>query len=367
MSNEDHSTLEANVGDPIDDIAALLMGGDDSGGEGEADPTNEQTPATPDTEDDDGAEELPDESTDGDDDVDESDEETDEADEAADGVDDESLAKMLGIDESQLSVLDDGGFKINLKIDGENSQMSLADVIKINQTEGSLTNKSKAFADDRKAFDDAVVAKATEIKETLQRNQQLTQMLEQELMAEFEHVEWDDLRQFDPAEWSAKRQEFGTKYQRVQRMKQVLESQSTEADEVAQKEFKAKEQVYLKGQWDSMLNNNPTWSNKAAYAKDMTAIRDFASEAYGFGDEDFKHVTDSRTIEMAKDAMAFRKGQKAGKKKLVKVPRVQKRGGVRKVAKLSKLDKLTRAAKTASGAAKRDLQTDAVAELLMGG
>lgn len=367
MPIPDHSTPEANVGNPIDAIADLLIGDDSTGADEKPDP--EQTPETLEPEDTNDAEELSEESTEGNE-VDESELEADEADteeaQAKTPEEEESLAQMLGIEESQLSVLDDGSFMINTKIDGEAGQIPLADVVKISQTEGSLTNRSKAMAEERKSFEAAVAAKATEIQSVLQRNQNLAGLLEQELMSEFEAVDWDNLRQFDPAEWAAKRQEMATKYQRVRTAKELISEEMTEQQAEQTEEQKARTAKFLSKQWDTMIVNNPTWSDKTTYEKDMGAMRDFAHEAYGFSSEDFATVRDARIIEMVKDAMAYRKGAKAGKKKIVPVPKVQKRGGVRKAQKVSKLDKLTTAARKARGSDKRKLQTDAVAELLMG-
>lgn len=361
MKVQDHSTPAASVSDPVDDIAALLLGDDDDlvTDEAEADPTK-QTQDTPDTDDTDGAEELPDESTEVDE-VDESAAENDSEDE------DQTLAEMLGIDESQLTVLDDGGFMLNVKVDGQQSQHSLADVIKNYQTESSVTNKSKALSDERKTFENAVATKAVEIKQTLELNQRLAQVLQEEIVAEFQTVDWEDLREFNPAEWSAKRQELGAKYQKIQRVQAELGQQANEAMTQAQEKATSNRNVYLKGQWDVMLNNNPGWSDDAVYDKDMGAMRAFANETYGFSDADFATVVDARVIEMVKDAQAYRKGKQFAEKKITKLPKMQKRGGARKAPKVSKLEKLTKAAKRATGANKRQLQTDAVAALLTGG
>jgi len=366
MDTDNHSTPEASVStDPVDDIARLLMGdSDESGEEAQAAPTQEQTTETPDTEDDDDAEELSEESTEGDE-VDESEEESEETEDG-----DQTLAEMLGLDETQITVMDDGNFMINVKVDGELSKHSLADVVKNYQTESSVTNKSKALADERKNFESAVATKALEIKDTLERNQRLTQVLEQEILAEYEAVDWDDLRKYDPAEWSAKRQEYASKYQKIQRLQNELGTQATEEQEHTQQEMTEKQQVYLKGQWEQMLQNNPTWNDTTAFDTDMGAMRKFAADTYGFTDKDFSQVSDARLIELIKDAQSYRKGKTVATKKLKKpVPKIQKRGKGGKFVKtkVSKLDKLTRAAKTAKGSQKRGLQVDAVAELLMTG
>lgn len=356
MDTQDHSTDQASV-DPMDEIASLLMGDDDESGETEEASSDEQTTDAPNEEDTDDAEELSDESTDVD--------ETDESEEDTD--DDQTLTEMLGIDDSQIDVTDDGAIMINVKVDGQTSQHSLAEVIKSYQLESSVTKKSQALSEERKKFEEAAAAKALEIKNTLEQNVNLTQMLEQELMADYEKVDWDDLRQYDPAEWTAKRQEFGTKYQRIQRLKTELTGQTEQVEQAQTQEQQAAQQAYLKSQWGTMIDNNPSWSEPETYKKDMGSMKDFAKTTYGFTEQDLNAVTDARIIELLKDAQAYRKGAKVASKKLKKVPRIQKRGGVRKTPKVSKSDKLTKAANAAKGAQKRALQSEAVAALLMGG
>jgi len=360
-SQPTETSAEANS-DPVDDIANLLMGGDDQGDEANAETPPEQTQDTDDVEDLEDDEDPSDEPTEDDEEVDES--ETDATEE-----DDQDLASMLGIDDSQLSVTDDGDFQINIKVDGKQGKVSLKDMIKGYQSESSNTQKSMALADERKSFEGAAAAKVQEINQSLERNQGLAKILEQEIMADYEKVDWDDLRQYDPAEWTARRQEFATKYNKVQRLQDELGQQATQAQEANTAKHTEANQKYLRGQWDKMIENNPTWSDKAKYSKDMNTLKEFATETYGYDAADFGKVTDSRAIEILKDAQSYRKGAKVAEKKIKTIPKKLKRGkGGRFVKnKVSKLDKLTKAAARATGANKRDLQTSAVAELLTGG
>jgi len=358
-----HSTPDANASsDPVDEIASLLMGGDDLGDEAEADdPLEEQTDDDTLVEDPDDVEELSDEPTEDEDEVDES--ETDITD------DEQALHEMLGVDESQLSVTDDGGFLINVKVDGKQSQHSLADVIKNYQTESSTTQKSMALADERRQFETAAGAKAQEIKQSLERNYSLAKILEQELMSDYEKVDWDDLRQYDPAEWTAKRQEYATKYQKIQRLQSELEGQAAQTQGAQTAQSNQRRNAFVAEQKEAMIANNPSWVDSEKLHKDMGTLRSFAKDTYGFTDSDMDSVISAGVIEALKDAQSYRKGSKVAQKKLKKiVPKMQKRGkGGRYVKnKVSKLDKLTKAAAKATGANKRDLQTDAIAELLTG-
>ena len=99
----------------------------------------------------------------------------------------------------------------------------------------------------------------------------------------------------------------------------------------------------------------------------MVVLQDSANDVYGISPEEFKLLNDARHLEILKDALAFRKGKSISENKVNKVPpKFQKANG--KTGKpMSKLTRLTLDARKAQGSRQRDLQTAAVAELLMGG
>lgn len=352
---DDHSTSEANV-NPVDAISELLA---DNEGETTAEEPNtpeEETTETSATQDSDDADEPSDESTDSD--------EEEVVEQEEDSEDTESLADMLGVSENQISVQDDGDFLINVKVDGEQSQHKLSDVIKNFQINSSLTNRSQSLAQERRDFDTAVNTKVSEIKETLTQNKRLTELLEHELLAEYDNVDWDTLRVQDPAEWSARRQEYSIKYNRVKRIQdEILQREQATAQQQSTQQLNAKKQ-HIQREYSKVVENNPEWDTPEKYKAGMNDIMSFSIETYGFKQSDFANVSDSRLIEVLKDAQAYRKGAKVAEKKIIKVPKKMKRGNGRKRAKVSKLDQLTKVAKKAQGSNKKRAQTDAIAELL---
>ena len=93
----------------------------------------------------------------------------------------------------------------------------------------------------------------------------------------------------------------------------------------------------------------------------------FVLETYNIPPDLFNGINDARFVEVVKDAMAYRNGKQVTQKKLKQnLPKFQKGKNGTKRKQVSKLDKLTKAAKASSGGQRRDLQVDAVAELLEG-
>ena len=153
-------------------------------------------------------------------------------------------------------------------------------------------------------------------------------------------------------------------------MKQIKDTNAQAMSE-AQVEQQAKQtevtKSYVREQAGKMIENNPTWADEKVFEKEMGDLRNFCSEQYGFTEQDFALVRDARLIELVKDASKYNSGVRLAKGKIKKpVPKFQQsKGAGKKTA--SKLTTLTKAAQKAHGAQKRDLQADAVAELLTGG
>lgn len=277
------------------------------------------------------------------------------------------VAEVLGLEENDVGVDDDGNLTFKTKIDGKESTVSLAELRKGYQMESAITQRGQKQAEERKAFEAQRAQVQEQVTNQLQQTEGMMMMMQQELLKDYQSVNWEELRNIDPAEYTAKRYDFEQRQGQLQQAGGYVQQMR---DQYAQ-EQEAKKQELVQQEWGRMMENNPDWNKPEVYDKEMRELRDFASTRYGFTDEDFKSVTDSRTIELIKDAKAYNQGKKVVEEKKVKrpVPKVQRAKDGRFVSKkrASKLDKLVKAAKTARGSNKRDLQTEAVTELLMGG
>jgi len=336
--------------EPVDAIADLL--GDSSGETKE--PQNNSEPEEVEEEEDIQEDDTED-STDNDED------------EVDSEVEEEDLAAMLGVKDDQISVTDDGDFMINVSVDGKKSNVKIKELIDGFQFSKATTNKSKELAAHRKEFEQQVAYQKQEINALMQKNQGMAQVLEQELLAEYQAVDWEDLRQYDPAEFSAKKHDYATKYQMINRMQAELNEQSQAQSQEVQAQQNTQSQAYLTEQYEVMLNNNPSWRNQDTFKKDMGELRNFVSDTYHFEANELDNVSDSRLIEVIKDAQAYRKGKTYASKRKKIVPKYTKSSNKGKAKKVSKLDRLTKLAKGAKGSNARDTQRDAVAELLLGG
>ena len=356
MNTEDVSATPSRPGESADvtDQIADLLAGEEEKDESTEDSNEEETQLEASNEE----EESNDEAT----------EEESEADlEAIAEGDEQTWESVLGVDEGKLHYDDEGNIAgVNVKVDGESSTIGMNDLIAGYQTNKSVTQRSQAFAEERKTFDSEKEQVEQVYRSKLDTVDMLTQHLEKRLIGDFENINWEQLRNEDPAEYAALRQDYATKASELQNIKTAIQTDSDSQKGEVNTQNQVKQKEYVDGQRAKMIENNPTWQDEAVFTADMNAHKTFLGETYGFTDQEFDTVFDSRIIELMKDAKKYHDGSKVAAQKIKKpVPKFQKSRGKQKKS-ASKLDKLTAASKKAHGAQKRELQQSAVAELLTG-
>ena len=309
-----------------------------------SDTTDELEETTDETIDD--AEELPD------------DDNSDDDDEGSeDNVDDQemSLADYLGVDEDRIIVNDDGNVMLNTIVDGETKAVPLSELTKSYQLQGHVNNKSIALEEERKQFNVQIETASTHISEKVKSLDALGQVLEDQLLGEYDSIDWDRLRNENPAEWTALRHDYSERAQKIQEARQYIVSQASEAQQGQQRSNTAAQQAYLAEQSKLMMADNPTWSDPKARQAGQAEIRSYLS-GEGYSDAEMEFLTDHRQMRIIQDAMAYRNGAKSAAKKQVKdVPRFQKPGASKKqisAASNARSVKAKRAAVRQSGSVK---------------
>lgn len=335
-----------------DAIADLLVGSEQQAEEIDEEESEVETEDQPDEESDE--EETPTE--------DSSEEEVDDSDF------DNTWESTLGLEDDQLSFDDDGNIKgVNVKVNGEASTVSFGDLIKGYQNNKSFTQKSQAFAEERKKFETYAESVATDFKNKLENVEAMSKFLGDQLVSEFEGIDWDKLRVENPAEYAAARQDYASRASQMQEAYQAIQAEKENFSKAEKEKMMQNHHEFVSNQRQIMLSNNPEWNDPDKFNRDMDSLKSFLTKQYNFTEQDFNTVADARIIEVLKDAKKFREGKEVVKAKTRKpVPKFQKSVGS-KPKKVSKLETLTKKAKSAKGQRKRDLQTSAISELLLGG
>ena len=251
---------------------------------------------------------------------------TEPEDEVIDG--DVTLASMLGLGDDQLEYDDQNNVVFNAIIDGESHKVPVSELVKSYQLQGHVNNKSIALENDRKGFHATCDQAYGELTTRLQGLNQLIQLNEQTLLAEYNGIDWDSLRMTEPGEWAALQQQFNQRALQIQQVKDLAGQESQRLTQEQQQQQQKSLQDRAAGELQKMMADNPTWSDQAVMAKDIGEVGAFLRNQYGFTDQEIADNIDHRLMRMFKDAMAFHAGTKAitDKKVPANVPKFVKPG-----------------------------------------
>ena len=358
-SNQQH---EGERGNTVDQVAQLLMGDD---------PTTEveeekavHRPNDDDLVDD--SEESEVEAAQESDDVDY--DETDDSNEQ-EAYDDDGLAALaaeLGLDADKLTLSEDGEILVNLKVNGKNEQIDLKEAISQTQFSKANDEKARTLADERKTFESERVQVAQEYAARLQNVQAMGQMLEQQLLAEYNNVDWEALKASDPARFLVTQQEYQQRQQQLHQAGQQLGEQMRHMQEQQEGRDQAERAQILQQERAAMVESVPEWSDTEVMQKDLAEIVKYG-QSVGFSEDDLSNVIHNRELQVLRKAWLYDMGKTVANKKVNQPPKMQRASNGRFVKrKGGKVQKLIERAQTAKGANKREAQADAVAAMLMG-
>jgi len=125
------------------------------------------------------------------------------------------VAQMLGLEEDALEVDEDGAIQVHAKIDGKPAKVSLKDLRHSYELAETHEERLRQLGRERKAFEDESKARLERMANQVQEFGSLMQTLEADYAADFQSVNWDQLRQEDPVEYNAKRLDYEDRKKRL--------------------------------------------------------------------------------------------------------------------------------------------------------
>lgn len=242
----------------------------------------------------------------------------DDEDEGADSEDDDqSLASALGLSDDALEYDSEGNVVFNAVIDGAKQQVKMQDLVKSYQLEGHVNKKSMQLETDRREFETNRDKAYESLTQRITTANNIIGAVEQQLLAEFQGIDWDTLRATDPAEWAAARQNFSERAQYVESLKaqagQINTGLTAEQKQAQEQQY----QQFMQGEVNKMIADNPTWSDQAVMAKEVGEIGKFLLDKYGFKPEEVANHMDARMMRMVRDVMQATTGKDTLKAKKV--------------------------------------------------
>ena len=214
-------------------------------------------------------------------------------------TDDESVEEDS--DEQPISV-------VKLKVNGEELEKPLDEVIALAQQGVDYTKKTQEVAEQRKALEEyAQTIKVQE--EAFQQQVQLQQALIGDVaeltavdkqLAQFNDVNWQELSDTDFVE---AQKLFFTYNQLQQKRSELATNLESKAQQVQQEQAKRMQERIEKGK-EVLAKEIPNWSRETT--QELVAV----GKEYGFTDDELGTIIDPRHVKVLHDAMQWRKLQK---------------------------------------------------------
>jgi len=263
---------------------------------------------------------------------DETEEETNESDEAEPEAEEESTDYQTVDDLAQALDMPLEDFMANIKgkvkINGQEQEVTLSDLKNGYQMESDYRQKTAAHAEKVRAFEQESTQQSEQIQSSLAQVNVLLTNAEQELVNEYNAVNWDELRDTDREEYLIKESEFNKRNQKLQTQKQQAYEETQRLAQEQEIKNQQAHQETLQREYTLMLDNNPEWQDEAVFKKDQAEIQTYLTSK-GFNETEINQLVDHRIVGILRDALKAQADiskVEIAKKKVKKLPKVLKAG-----------------------------------------
>jgi hypothetical protein len=207
--------------------------------------------------------------------------------------------------------------RVSVKIDGEEMEVSFADLLKGYQTDASLSKKGRELGEARKAIDEERIAKLTEITKMSDATNVMLSMDEQKLAKEYHDIEGqikearDSGDTYELGELKDKREQAQQKYWSARNTREnLLKSVEEQKTKVQEEEFA----VQLKHFHEVIPTMIPDFDEKIA-----VDIREFALDN-GISDVLLNSIMDPNIVKFIDDYRRLKTGVTKGAAKRKDIP-----------------------------------------------
>lgn len=270
----------------------------------------------------------------------------------------------------------------NMKIpvtvaDGTKEEITLGQYKDDYKTSTQYKRAQKELEDSKTAWEAEKQAKEQEVTQTLQQAQALIQVNEQQLMREMQNINWDKLREENPGEFSAKRQELYERQNAIGYAKQQAKDNFNKS--IAEQKTKSfdKYQEDLQRELGLMVEAIPAWKDESVAEVEQPKLLSYlVNQGYSpaqingevkDGEVVSPGIIDHRFYSLAYKAKLYdEQVAKAdlNKKKVLKIGKKVLRPGSKPSKNESKLDALAQSKQRLRKSGKMDDAAKAIRELL---
>lgn len=235
-----------------------------------------------------------------------------------------SLAELIEAQEWDPEWVD--SLKVPVKVDGTPAEATIADLVKSYQM-GEAADKR---LEDAKTKARALTEEAGQLKQAVETQLSVAGKLIASLESGLDDEASDiaKLREDDPAEYSARKEDLRDRRQALEKLKRDAVADFEKAREGEQTQQTERQNEFLQQQHTMLLERLPEWRDADKAKAEKSELVSYLLNQ-GFEQQDVMQAADHRLILLARKAMLFDRSQtktNVAKKKVAKVPKVMKPG-----------------------------------------
>lgn len=195
---------------------------------------------------------------------------------------------------------------VKVKVDGKEEAIPLSDVIKSFQLERHVNNKSIQLSEQQKQLESHHQQAVQQLQQQFAQAQQVAQIAHQQLLHEYNAVDWNALRAQDPGQYAALHTEFQQRQGQIGQAMQAIQQQQDMQAQQQQQQLAAT----IEQQRQLMLEKNPEWRDQGKFTEARSSMMNYAKQI-GFSDAELGQVFDHRLMRVLHDAASYQALQAA--------------------------------------------------------
>ena len=218
---------------------------------------------------------------------------------------DDSVVDADEVDEPGSDLSENDQPLYTIKADGEESVVSLNELVSGYQRQQTYTQRQQELAEERKTLDvqlQNVPAQQAAMQQTYQQYQEVLQQLRGQMEAANApaDLDWDTLERENPIQW--------LKLKELERQRgaelQAVTAEQSRMHQMQQQENARKLEAYLAVERGKVLDRIPEWADGEVQAGEQRRLLEFG-KAIGFSDKELNQLYDSRAVVVLRDAMRY--------------------------------------------------------------
>ena len=212
--------------------------------------------------------------------------------------------------------------KAKIKVDGEESEVTLDTLIRDHQKGKHYSNKANELADAKREFDSVVSQRMQDFEASHAQNAFVLNTLKSNIANSMQTAEMQQMRREDPATWNANYVGYQDQLRALEQLEQTAAQQYEQIRQSVTEQNTQRLRENLAQEEEMLAEMIPSWiSDKEGTQKEIVQ---FLTDEYKFTPEMLDQVADHRLVLMAYEAMQYRSQKAKAAKTVEKVKKAPK-------------------------------------------